>query len=664
MPKALGHVEDLDPAVNTSYFVSIDGDNASYYHYFIMTHEYLPSRTLENVQTFMVNNRDYRLATSGYLVQANLSLECHRNQRGSYTCPNTGYIHNKLSFLSPMIFNPLILHQYFPNGNIEFSPVFPQPRPDRTVRIPINMIRIGGFNDLQSAIFRAPSFQSPPHFPGNDQGTAFRIYQDPPNGNNNMSVASTVSVPPSETSSTVVSGNLKQTDSKIQTDSEEFDPSATSTRTPKTSEDLYADPTPGPSEPQPKRGNDRFIKDKPKEKAESSPGKGKSPKGKKSPRKSMKSPWKSPKHLRRTPSQPAITSYIPGRSPAFKRRSSPPTSRSLPVAKKCKPKRILSDLNEDERREAADLEAGLLLDDSSITEAVVNPDTMPSATGMSNDDSHLFPTPVDSPPQAGPPLSLGQLQRAASNSSTLPSRSEFDVSPPSDETIAYINPLDLESSSQEERGSSAGTSNEAGRFDENVDEDVKGDPEVDVKGDPEEVNQPADTGDRIQPEDNIVFDIRNTIVGEANLDNAPRPRRMNETPEHVLLVLEDDNVITHILNFRDSHNPEDILEAFWNRSLNMMTPDEGFEASSSSSPPPPPPTPSSSTEAQKGSSNEASFTSPQPIPVKIANPADDSDLMILNISDMPKEDIVKKEEEEERGEREKGETKRKGGHAN
>ena len=340
MPKAIGHVEDLDSAINASYFVSIDGDKAAYYHAFITTQEYLPSRTLENAQTFMVNNRDYRVASSGYLVQANLSLECHRNQRGSYRCPNTGYIHNKVVYLSPMIFNPLILHQYFPDGNIEFAPVFPQPRPDRNVRIPINMIRIGGFNDLHTPIFRTPSFMSPPHPPTNGQGgssgAGFLIYQDPPSSaNNNQSVASTVSMPPSETSSTVVSGNLKGTMSKVNTDSDDFNPSATSTVTPKGSADPFVDPQPGPS------GTSGFIIDKPKK----SPKKEKTPKKGKSPRKIMKkSPGKSPRGLRKTPSQPSIKSFIPGRSGSVKRNSSLPDSAHSPGSLKVKffmPRKVL-----------------------------------------------------------------------------------------------------------------------------------------------------------------------------------------------------------------------------------------------------------------------------------------------------------------------------------
>ena len=156
------------------------------------------------------------------------------------------------------------------------------------------------------------------------------------------------------------------------------------------------------------------------------------------------------------------------------------------------------------------------------------------------------------------------------------------------------------------------------------------------------------------------------MVAEANLDAAPRPRRLNDTPEHVLLVLEDNNVITHILNFRESHNPEDILEAFWNRSINIVTPDEGFEASASASPPPPPPTPSSSTEAQRGSPPEMIAPSPSPLstPVRISNLPDDSDIMIHDIPDMIKEENIKKEDEEDnKGKKGKG-GKKKGGSAN
>ena len=87
MPKAIGHTEDLDNNVNSSYFVTIDGDQAASFLTWKITQEYLPPLPIYNTQTYMVNCRNYRTATSGYLIQASLSLECLRNSRGSYRCP-------------------------------------------------------------------------------------------------------------------------------------------------------------------------------------------------------------------------------------------------------------------------------------------------------------------------------------------------------------------------------------------------------------------------------------------------------------------------------------------------------------------------------------------------------------------------------------------------
>ena len=139
--------------------------------------------------------------------------------------------------------------------------------------------------------------------------------------------------------------------------------------------------------------------------------------------------------------------------------------------------------------------------------------------------------------------------------------------------------MELSKSSDDQRGSSGGTSNELGKF-----EDYKEDSEEAPQNPHQEVNQ-------VQPDNNehIVFNIANTMVANANLDDAPRATATPVTPEHMLIVMEDDNVITHLLRFDQRHIPSDIIDAFWNRSLHMMLPDEGFEASVAS---PPPPTPS------------------------------------------------------------------------
>ena len=110
--KAIGYAQDIDPAVNLSYFVHLAGVAATRYNNFISTQEFLPSQEIPNVPTFLINDRCHKTANSGYLIQAEMVLKCIRNQRGRYYCPNTEYRHNKISYIKPMIFNPLVFDHY------------------------------------------------------------------------------------------------------------------------------------------------------------------------------------------------------------------------------------------------------------------------------------------------------------------------------------------------------------------------------------------------------------------------------------------------------------------------------------------------------------------------------------------------------------------------
>ena len=146
----------------------------------------------------------------------------------------------------------------------------------------------------------------------------------------------------------------------------------------------------------------------------------------------------------------------------------------------------------------------------------------------------------------------------------------------------------------------------------------------------------------LNQEDEIVaFNITHTIVAEANLDHAARPRRGPRTPEHNLIVIEDSNTITHILNFFQPCDPMDIIEAWFNHSLNISH-DEGIDASSNFMPSNPPPTPSSSTEAEAGSTE------------KDHEDAQNNDALILSDDEASaKEDTEEDKEEEEKGEKRK-----------
>ena len=134
------------------------------------------------------------------------------------------------------------------------------------------------------------------------------------------------------------------------------------------------------------------------------------------------------------------------------------------------------------------------------------------------------------------------------------------------------------------------------------------------------------------------------------------PTISNDIPEHVLLVVEDFDTLTHVLTFQQAYDPEEILNAYWDGSINMTMPDEGFEATGSITPTAPPPTPTSSTEAVKGSSDtelpsQGNSTSSNPALV-VSHPADDTSMMILNMSDKPSlEEQADIEENEGEGER-------------
>ena len=629
--KALGFTVDIDPAVNNAYFVMLNGVAANTYDTFITTQEFLPAQTIPNVPTFLINDRDFKKANSGYLIQADLVLECIRNARGGYKCPYTRYVHNKVCFLKPMIFNPLVLDHYLPTGEIAISAAYDHPRPDRDIKIPINIIRMQDIA-VRHPVLSAPGFPGfPPHFGGqgpSGQGPSgapppgqpgqgfpmppFPIYRDNSTTNADQSTSSTVSLPTPNQSSSMISGNLERQPSGIASNQSSFNPPATSTKSPRGSNaDPYANPQPGPSGQQANTSGSGFI-------IENVRSLKKTPK--KSPR---KTPRKSPRRLelRRTPSQPSIRDYTrsarrcPIRTPKRKGRPSPnvsPTSSRPP-----KVKRILSDLTLQEREEAARLERSLRRQDSGIKEATIDPSTLPSMA----------------PPTLTPPTS-GSSATSSSNS-TLPSMSEVETS--KDVSLSQIQPSLL--SQEEERGSSASTSNEAGQKEmEEEDEEPQGN--VRYVGVRNDVND--------QQDDAVIFDIANAIVARGSLAGAPSPEHVPDQPEHVLIVVEDPDVITHVINFSTRHQPEDILQAFWSNSLNLTLPDEGIENTAEVTPSAPPPTPSSSTEAVQGSSDNPQIDSNTESTI---NTSSDASVLILNGNvidhyDSKGEDHSKDEEEE------------------
>ena len=94
--RTVGHVPDLDNSINTSYFVMMSGIQAQAYIDFMATIEFTPSQPVANVPTFLLNNRDYRMARRGHPIQADLSLECLLHARGSCYCPIRKRRYNKM----------------------------------------------------------------------------------------------------------------------------------------------------------------------------------------------------------------------------------------------------------------------------------------------------------------------------------------------------------------------------------------------------------------------------------------------------------------------------------------------------------------------------------------------------------------------------------------
>lgn len=633
--RALGFTQDIDPAVNNAYFVMLNGAAANTYDTFITTQEFLPSQTIPNVPTFLINDRDYKKANSGYLVQVDLVLECLRNAHGGYECPYTRYVHNKVCFLKPMIFNPLVLDHYLPTGEIAISAAYDHPRPDRDIKIPINIICMQDIA-VRHTVLSAPGFPGfPPHFGGHGPGgqgpsgaappgqpgqnfpmPPFQIYRDSQNSGADQSTSSTVFLPTPNKSSSMISGNLESQASGIASNQSSFNPPATSTKSPKGSgNDPYANPQPGPSGQQAPTNESGFIIDNIRSL-------------KKTPRKSpKKTPRKSPRRLelRRTPSQPSIRDYTrsairsPIRTPKRKGRPSPNTSPSSSRPRKVK--RILSDLTLQEREEAARLERSLRREDSSIKEATIDPSTLPSLA----------------PPTLTPPTSSSSA--TSTSSSTLPSMSEVDTS--KDISLSQIQPSIL--TSEEELGSSAATSNEVGQKEHEEADNEEGQGNIQYVG----VRNDFEANN----DDPIIFDIANAIVARGSLADAPSPEHVPDQPEHVLIVVEDPDVITHVINFSTQHQPEDILRAFWSNSLSLTLPDEGIESTAEVTPSAPPPTPSSSTEAVQGSSDPPHMDSIQEV---ISDTSSDASVRIINSNINDNLDSKGKEhskEEEEDGER-------------
>ena len=231
----------------------------------------------------------------------------------------------------------------------------------------------------------------------------------------------------------------------------------------------------------------------------------------------------------------------------------------------------------------------------------------------------------------------------------------------------------LPESSEEERGSSAETSSEEVRREarRNWEPTEGGAYSIEianvagnVANDSQEEEDDTDTGTNIVAIRNpalvrhddtpIVFDVGNAIVANGSITGNVPDNHNQDIPEHVLIVIEDGNVITHVINFANRHQPEEILEAFWTNSLNMSMPDEGIENTAEITPSAPPPTPSTSTEAIRSSPPDVELSTSSIPEVTIDS---SSDMSVIYVEEHVKDELdskgeeVAKDEEEEDGER-------------
>ena len=616
--KCVGHVPDIDNSINTSYLVLMAGAQAQAYIDFMATIEFTPSQPVANITTFLLNDRDYRTAKRGHPIQADLSLECLLNARGRFYCPVRKRRYNKITYLCPQIFNPMVINFYNPNGTADMRPAHDHPRPDRNVKVPINIIIIDDFSSLNLPYIPAPDYHNPQPGPSNQgpprdppppadghlprMAPNFQIYLD-----NHTTMAShssstsTLSVPFPDLTTTLHSGLIddKVTQANRQQSTADFAPAATSTETPKgTAKKTF---------------------------------------------KTQVTPNKSKKGLKKTPSQPAITDYT---SPA---KSLAPSPIQVSSAKKRKAqgqgrdnngkrkatRNILTSISEPST--ASNHDMSIMAEDASITKA---------KSFLDQSAINFF---ANNKPDNEQVLNLDQLQtnsNSDSNPSTLPSKTDFDLTTPSQSSLSSnINPFNPEKNSSTDL-SRQGTSNPPGKF-ENDDQ------------------MPPSQSPSTSKEDPIFFNAQNALVARAEMWRAPRPRRQPPSPDHILIVVEEDETISELLYFYSSYDPLDILEAYWNQSIDYVVPDEGIETTAESTPPAPPPTPSSSTEAQQGSSQsqqESSEASSIPPPPETSMDTDSSvEVTEIVIKSKEKHDTTVEISDQsssitegERGEEEKG----------
>ena len=205
-PRQRGFVAHPSKVVNASYMVETAGVQADEISNFKRQLYKLLPKTLLNVPTFLFNDADFSKATRGRLISANITLECVKNLRGRFLCPQTQTRFNKVIYLHPQVFQPRQIVDYLPSGVIVSSPVNLRPPQFTSSKFPINLVEIEDTFELPALALPVPlqaplQPPPPPQAPPHDEADAQSDRNTPSDTSSAASPASTVSVDVSQSSS-------------------------------------------------------------------------------------------------------------------------------------------------------------------------------------------------------------------------------------------------------------------------------------------------------------------------------------------------------------------------------------------------------------------------------------------------------------------------------
>ena len=524
-PRQRGYVAHPSKVVNASYMVETAGIQASEILKFKRQPFKLPPKTLLNVPTFLFNNSDFSKATRGRLISANITLECLKNTRGTFLCPQTQVRFNKVTYLLPQVFQPRRIDAYLDDGVIVSSPVNQNPPQFTASKFPINLVDIEETFELPALALPVP-LQAPPQpplapqAPPPEEVDAQSDRNTPSDISSAASPASTVSIDVSQSSTFEAGYNysgrgVKKVDRPrlVDNDEEEFIPLKTSTDPSVNAPSCSS----WPAVP--------VIQDSP----TGSP--------KTTPRKRSKA-----KLPERSDSQPAIDVFL-RKTPQKERLPSPIRNVSIenvqndgPMTRKRKAlidsqiqhpsiKRLLGDLSAEELNFCAEMAMSLEVDEPAAVEGNIDVESAIEARRSREN------TPRNSPIEL------------------------ISITPP---------PQD------------------------------PNDPKVKVL--------PVGDSSSLTPQP-FLFNTQNTLHAQATLNSISTPYPEGNIPEHILLALGDNNILTHRLDFYETYYPGDIVKAFNTNDYTLTAPANTLPRRTRTPFAAPPPTPISSNEATAGSND-------------------------------------------------------------